>query len=324
MSVKKGSFSSQSTCPQGSLALQINKAGPPDSSSAALLLREHAKTARENSAINGQGRARPARGPRRPIHQQPRRRWALSSTAELALRPPTCGCSTGPRTSRPRGATTSSAEYKHTAQPFRAPEISRARQKQRSRPRDKQEARQRAEQRTTERFNPPIQTSATPTVLTASKQRGLLRRRASAGPALTCLTRRRCRTALLALGATATSDPFFRRAVVLQNEDSQPLITTHSCFTSGAQPGVVHIHMKNVRPRHPLRLPQARATGRGTAGSGCAGLPQARGEDRRAQRPSTGLRRADGHRAQEVQRGPGAGLRAGRVRGDVRGREPHL
>jgi len=115
LSVKKGSFSSQSTCPQGSLALQINKAGPPDSSSAALLLREHAKTARENSAINGQGRARPARGPRRPIHQQPRRRWALSSTAELALRPPTCGCSTGPRTSRPRSATTPSAEYRHTA-----------------------------------------------------------------------------------------------------------------------------------------------------------------------------------------------------------------
>ena len=115
MSVKKGSFSSQSTCPQGSLALQINKAGPPDSSSAALLLREHAKTARENSAINGQGHARPARGPRRPIHQQPRRHWALYSTAELALRPPTYGCSTGPRTSRPRSATTSRAEYRHTA-----------------------------------------------------------------------------------------------------------------------------------------------------------------------------------------------------------------
>ena len=69
---------------------------------------------------------------------------------------------------------------------------------------------------------------------------------------------------------------------------------------------------------------KARATGRGTAGSGCAGLPQARGEDRRAQRPSTGLRRADGHRTQEVQRGPGAGLCDGRVRGDVRGLEPHL
>ena len=52
-----------------------------------------------------------------------------------------------------------------------------------------------------------------------------LRRRVSTGPALTCLTRRRCRTALLALRATATSDPFFRCAVVLQNEDSQPLIT---------------------------------------------------------------------------------------------------
>ena len=37
-----------------------------------------------------------------------------------------------------------------------------------------------------------------------------------------------------------------------------------------------------------------------------------------------GPRRAYGHRAQEAQRGPGAGLRGGRVRGDVRGREPHL
>ena len=72
-----------------------------------------------------------------------------------------------------------------------------------------------------------------------------------------------------------------------------------------------------------LRLPQpqGRATGRSTAGGGRAGLPQARGEDRRAQRPLAGLRRAYGHRAQEVQRGPGAGLRGGRVRGDVRGRE---
>jgi len=41
-------------------------------------------------------------------------------------------------------------------------------------------------------------------------------------------------------------------------------------------------------------------------------------------RPPAGLRRAYGHRAQEAQRGPGAGLRGGRVRGDVRGREPHL
>jgi len=60
-----------------------------------------------------------------------------------------------------------------------------------------------------------------------------LRRRVSTGPALTCLTRRRCRTALLALRATATSDPFFRCAVVLQNEDSQPLITP-SYYTAAA------------------------------------------------------------------------------------------
>jgi len=46
------------------------------------------------------------------------------------------------------------------------------------------------------------------------------------------------------LSATATSDPLFRCAVVLQNEDSQPFITTHSCTIRGAQPGVVHIHMQ--------------------------------------------------------------------------------
>jgi len=62
-----------------------------------------------------------------------------------------------------------------------------------------------------------------------------------------CLTRRRCRTALFALGATTTSGLLFRCAVVLQNKDSQPFITTHSCFTSDAQPGVVHIHMEKRR-----------------------------------------------------------------------------
>ena len=40
--------------------------------------------------------------------------------------------------------------------------------------------------------------------------------------------------------------------------------------------------------------------------------------------PPAGLRQAYGHRAQEVHRGPGAGLRGGRVRGDVGEREPHL
>jgi len=63
---------------------------------------------------------------------------------------------------------------------------------------------------------------------------------------------------------------------------------------------------------------------RSTAGGGRTGLPQARGEDRRAQRPPAGLLRADARRAQEVQLGPGAGLRNGRVRGDAGGREPHL
>ena len=43
------------------------------------------------------------------------------------------------------------------------------------------------------------------------------------------------------LRATATSDPFFRCAVGLQNNDSQPSITMHSCTTSGAQPGVVGV-----------------------------------------------------------------------------------
>jgi len=69
------------------------------------------------------------------------------------------------------------------------------------------------------------------------------RRRVSEGPALTCLTRRRRRTTLLALRATATSDPLFRCAVVLQNEDSQPFITTYSCITSGAQPAWLASHL---------------------------------------------------------------------------------
>ena len=121
---KSSSSSSQSTYPRGPLALQINKAGSPDSSSAALLLRERAETAHDPAArsrvINGQGHARPARGPRRPILLQLRRRWALSSTAKPALRPPTCGCSTGPRTSRPRAAPprpVPSAGTHHTAFP---------------------------------------------------------------------------------------------------------------------------------------------------------------------------------------------------------------
>ena len=58
------------------------------------------------------------------------------------------------------------------------------------------------------------------------------------------------------LGATATSGPLFHCPVVLNNY-SQPFITTHSCSTSGAQSGVVHIHMEKRRqPRY------ARAQGR--------------------------------------------------------------
>jgi len=64
------------------------------------------------------------------------------------------------------------------------------------------------------------------------------RRRVSTGPALTCLARRTFRTALFALKATATSDPFFRCAVVLQNEDSQPLITL-SYITAAASAALV-------------------------------------------------------------------------------------
>jgi len=79
-----------------------------------------------------------------------------------------------------------------------------------------------------------------------------------------------------------------------------------------------------AKTKAPNSVPQGRATGRGTAGGGRMGLPQARDEDRQARRPPAGLRRADGHRAQKVQRGAGAGLRGGRIRGDFRGREPHL
>ena len=64
------------------------------------------------------------------------------------------------------------------------------------------------------------------------------RRRVSTGPALTYLTHRRCRTALFALRATATSDPFFRCAVVLQNEDSQPLIMLSYTTAAASAVGV--------------------------------------------------------------------------------------
>jgi len=64
------------------------------------------------------------------------------------------------------------------------------------------------------------------------------RRPVSTGPALTCLTCRRCRTAPFALRATATSDPFFRCAVVLQNEDSQPLITPSYTIAGACAVGV--------------------------------------------------------------------------------------
>ena len=66
----------------------------------------------------------------------------------------------------------------------------------------------------------------------------VLRQRVSTRPALTCLTRRRCRTALFTFRATATSDLFFRCAVVLQNEDSQPLITL-SYITAAASAALV-------------------------------------------------------------------------------------
>ena len=75
----------------------------------------YVKRGRENTArpctsarhlfISGQGRspsARPAGHHTSP--SQPHHHCALSSTAKPAPRPPTCGCSTGPRTSRPRAA----------------------------------------------------------------------------------------------------------------------------------------------------------------------------------------------------------------------------
>jgi len=64
------------------------------------------------------------------------------------------------------------------------------------------------------------------------------RRRVSTGPALACLTRRRYRTALFALRATATLDPFFRCAVVLQNEGSQPLIALSYTAAAASAVGV--------------------------------------------------------------------------------------
>jgi len=53
-------------------------------------------------------------------------------------------------------------------------------------------------------------------------------------------------------------------------------------------------------------------------------LKRAAGIDEFNGRPLVGLRQAYGHRAQEVHQGPGAGLCDGRVRGNVRGIEPHL
>ena len=70
------------------------------------------------------------------------------------------------------------------------------------------------------------------------------RRRVSTGPALTCLTRRRCRTALFALRATTTSGPLFRCAVVLQNEDSQPLITPSYTTAAASAVGVALVISK--------------------------------------------------------------------------------
>ena len=55
---------------------------------------------------------------------------------------------------------------------------------------------------------------------------------------MTCLTRRRCRAAMFALRAIATSDPFFRLAVVLWTEDSQPLITLSYTTAAASAVGV--------------------------------------------------------------------------------------
>jgi len=76
--------------------------------------------------ISGQGRS--------PSHHagpsQPRRRCSLSSTTKPAPRPLTCGCSTGPRTSRQRAAPPrpepSTRRRRHSTQPHRAPELPRA------------------------------------------------------------------------------------------------------------------------------------------------------------------------------------------------------
>ena len=73
---------------------------------------------------------------------QPRRHCAPSSTAKPASRPPTFGCSTGPRTSRPRAAPTRPEPSAESEAHSRAEHWSfPARLKHRTRPRDKKEAR---------------------------------------------------------------------------------------------------------------------------------------------------------------------------------------
>jgi len=76
----------------------------------------------------------------------------------------------------------------------------------------------------------------------------LPRRRVSTGPALTCLTCRRCHTALFASRATATSDPFFCCAVVLQNEDSQPPITLSYTTAAASAVGVALVSKGSLLP----------------------------------------------------------------------------
>jgi len=77
--------------------------------------KQHAKTAPSTD--------RPARGPRRPIHQQPRRRWALSSTAMLALRPAHPSAATpplGPLLDRSAGTEAAHLRLQHGAAYFKA------------------------------------------------------------------------------------------------------------------------------------------------------------------------------------------------------------
>ena len=75
------------------------------------------------------------------------------------------------------------------------------------------------------------------------------RRRVSTGPALACLNRRRCRTAMFALRASDRHlGPFFSCAVVLQIEDSEPHITPSYITAAASAVGVALVSKGRLLP----------------------------------------------------------------------------